>query len=563
MKLTIGKKITLGFFIITLIFILSLLATTFMIYNINDGYSNAINESADLALKANDLKSIELEKVVTFRELIISKDMTKIDKIKEYDTEFQKLYKELNSMVQTQEGKDILKKISTANEEYTQFTMGLNTYISNNQQEELVNLVASEGDQKISNMITSAEELESLGENSLNEARTNLTRESKAVIQGNLGILIIVPIICIILALIISYIITKPIKRLTKFTKIIAQGDLTIDNIKIKNKDEVGQLADSCNLLFDNLKNVVRKISSSSEEVNESSNKLMFGSQSTSSASEEISASIQDVSINVENQSDSVNKMEITITEMSAGMEQISNNMQEININANKINNRAESGMKSAENVVKQMEIINNNSTESVKIVKELGELSKKVEDIIKLITDISSQTNLLALNAAIEAARAGEHGKGFSVVADEVRKLAEQSNDAAIEISNTIQDMNKEIDTVVTVIQSGASEVEKGSIVVNEVTNSFSDITKAFDEIFTQVQEVSAATQEMTASSEEVVASIDSLAEGANKNLASIQNVVAAVEEQSASLIQISDRANALSELASDLDTAVKVFKL
>ena len=43
--------------------------------------------------------------------------------------------------------------------------------------------------------------------------------------------------------------------------------------------------------------------------------------------------------------------------------------------------------------------------------VRELDQASRRIGDVIGLITDIAGQTNLLALNATIEAARAGEAG--------------------------------------------------------------------------------------------------------------------------------------------------------
>src|SRR5437588_255101 len=96
-------------------------------------------------------------------------------------------------------------------------------------------------------------------------------------------------------------------------------------------------------------------------------------------------------------------------------------------------------------------------STEITETMQQLGSMSERIGGIVDTITGIAEQTNLLALNAAIEAARAGEQGKGFAVVAEEVRKLAEESQSAASTISELIQEIQRETDRTVTVVETGS----------------------------------------------------------------------------------------------------------
>jgi methyl-accepting chemotaxis protein len=62
------------------------------------------------------------------------------------------------------------------------------------------------------------------------------------------------------------------------------------------------------------------------------------------------------------------------------------------------------------------------------------------------IIQKISRATTTLALNAKIEASRAGEHGAGFQVVADEVRDLSRQSDLAARDIGQQIQQLARRL---------------------------------------------------------------------------------------------------------------------
>lgn len=357
--------------------------------------------------------------------------------------------------------------------------------------------------------------------------------------------------------------ISKPIVMIAENVKKVADGDLTVEAIAHKSKDEIGQLARDFNVMTSNLRGLIQQVGVSSDHVAATSEQLTASAQQTSKATEQIAVTMQEVALGTEEQVRAIGESSKTITTMSASLQQIAANTENVTANANHSSGTVVAGNDLILKAVAQMESINHTVTGLAESIKSLGLRSQEIGKIVEVITAIAEQTNLLALNAAIEAARAGEHGRGFAVVADEVRKLAEQSSQSTQQIVTLIASIQEETTLAITSMETTTSEVAAGIEVVHQAGQSFREIHQGIEQVVIQINEVSNATSLLSAGTEQIVQSIDVIGDTAETTASGTQNISAAAEEQLASMEEISSSAASLSQMAEELQTLVQRFKV
>lgn len=377
---------------------------------------------------------------------------------------------------------------------------------------------------------------------------------------------IVIAIIGILILLVLVYIIIdrllKPLKKVVNVANQVANGEL-IDVDLETSKDEIGKLSESIRTMVANLQHIILNIRNTSNQVSSAANQLTVHAGETYNSSTNIALDMNQITQNAEASMTMTEETAAAMEETATGIQQIADSANVAAESSISASQASERGNEVVQQVIAQMELINDSVEQIGTTINGLHVNTKKISEIVSLITAIADQTNLLALNAAIEAARAGEHGKGFAVVADEVRRLAEQSSQSATEIYNLISSIQSDSNASITVMEKGKEDVKVGMAFTNEVGEIFKEILTSSEEVASQIREISAASQQISASSEEVAASVNNIKQSAEQSAEFSSNVSNSTQEQLSTMQEVKDASSSLGKTAEELQGLVAKFKL
>lgn len=423
-------------------------------------------------------------------------------------------------MITTEDEKLMFEKFASFWSRYTQLHDQIMELKNNKKDTEAMALARGESEVVHGYMGSLLQTLGTLCDDQVKKVR----EESEAAFRSTQVTSTAVIALGILLALLAAFTLTRSIVRpagiILEAARGVAGGDLT-RQVKVKSRDEMGDLAAAFNEMTGGLRTLVGQIAESADTL--------------AASSQELSASAQEVSATVE-------EMTSTAAEVTAASDRGSREAVEAAEGAGKITGAADRGMEAVRDAERAMDTVRGSSVHASESVQKLNIHSQKIGNITELITDLAEQTNLLALNAAIEAARAGEKGRGFAVVAEEVRNLSEQSASAARDIAALISSIQQETGATVKNMESVRVQVEEAVKVVNDTGTIFSEIVNGI---------------------KETVSSARSVAGVVSNSSEDMQGISASVDQIGSVVQQVASSAQGLSAMSGGLQGLVTKFKL
>lgn len=563
MRMTVGRKIFSGYLVVLILMMIVGAMGFFQVNSVERNYEVVLDDRVQSMNLLKDIMS-EVQQMQIVSELfLLTYDESTLEGYRSHVDRYNLLFVELEQLLSDEYERQLLFKINDLATNYYNQTNDMFNYKRQGREAEYMMQLTMVTSRIISDLESTSQEFNSLLQQSLEEIRE---QTSKTVDRIRLFIVVlIVSAFClgIFVAYLIGRVITRPVTKIAAATKQIAAGNLQIDEVKVKNKDEVGDMAKSFNAMVQHLRDVVKKVSDHSEQVSIASQELTASAEQTSKATEYIASTVEDVANGAEQQVRSVMETSEGINEISRGVQHIAESANAVHMAAVDVSKKATKGNTTTKNAVEQMQSIHHSIEDLGELIQTLGSRSNQIGEIVQVISEISAQTNLLALNAAIEAARAGEHGRGFAVVADEVRKLAEQSAHSAEQIAHLIESIQMDTNRVIDSMNKATKEVHQGVNLVTSTGESFAEIQQAIQEVTEKIGDVSAAAEQIASSATQMVETVKLISQVAENAAANTQNVSSATEEQLASMEEITASSQSLSKLADALKDAIRTFRL
>ncbi|KPW91271.1 Methyl-accepting chemotaxis protein [Pseudomonas savastanoi] len=448
---------------------------------------------------------------------------------------FQKAVEAYDPLITDDEERALVEGLKSTYQGYIERAEKVYTLINENQAEAGRALVWGEMKAMAESIEAALGKLEKINDDSEAESSAAATSVYENALIVTQGVMFLTVLLTVLLAWRLTKSLAVPISQALHSSETIAAGDLRPSAINREGTDEAALLLQSMERMRGNLSQTLTQVGDAAHQL--------------ASATEQMSVLMVNSNADLVVQNSEIEMAATAVTEMSQAVDEVARNAVATSEESKASSVSAREGQEELNQTVQSiLELTRNVGTASVE-AQALATRTLDITKVLDVIRAVSEQTNLLALNAAIEAARAGDAGRGFAVVADEVRALAHRTSEST-----------REIETMIGHIQQGT----KSTLVALEVSTEQAQRTKQQAESANAVLASIASSVMVIDERNTVIASASEeqalVAREVDRNLVRIRDLSA---QSAVRTGQTGSASQSLAELASDLTTTLRQFKL
>ena len=376
----------------------------------------------------------------------------------------------------------------------------------------------------------------------------------------------------LIIGVIFSGVIVKPIVRMTKFANRLSSMNFSDHETGQKlfaRKDEIGAMSRALEYLRTEVADVVREVREQSGLLLEASDHVHDSASETATTMQQLDSAVGEIADGASSQAGDTQLATEKVVNMGDMVEQTANQrciFHQI-IYLMKYATRMQQSGQGATEALEQLEQVNGQAMQYIHVIAEQTDTTNasasKIHEAASMITEIAEETNLLSLNASIEAARAGEQGRGFAVVASQIQKLAEQSNESAKEISEIIRVLMEDSQKAVSIMEDVKEIFKKQSEHVDNTKQAFDEIQKNVEQSIAGMSAIDDKTKQLDKERSGVIDIVQNLSAIAQENAASTEETSASVTEVKAISDQLSEEADSLKNISHTMEQSMAVFQI
>ncbi|HHJ1299526.1 methyl-accepting chemotaxis protein [Pseudomonas sp. SWRI59] len=476
-------------------------------------------------------------RAITLRAALEETDLERarsLDMLKSINAQLKDGLKDYDNTIVAADDRALFNRFNTAHEQYVSLQAQVISDIAAGRLDQAKLQINGPLSEHADSMMKAMAALIAYNGKGAEEASQRSSDVADQALTAIIGSLLVIMLVLAAIATLLTRSIVVPLADAVAVAERVATGDLT-QNIQVTGRDEPALLLLALGRMQESLRDTLRKIAASSDQL--------------ASASEELHTVTEDTSRGLHQQSAEIDQAATAVNQMTAAVEEVANNAVSTADASKGADRTTRDGRDQVNQALASIQHLVDDVTGTSAEIEQLASNANEISRVLDVIGAIAGQTNLLALNAAIEAARAGEAGRGFAVVADEVRALAHRTQQSTAEIEQMIVGIQTGTERAVTAMHSsqgraaGTLEVAQGAGQALEV------IAEAIASINQRNLVIASASEEQAQVAREV-----------DRNLVNIRDLAM---QTSAGANQTSAAAQDLSQLAVDLNGMVAQFKV